>query len=149
SLKAVGKAARIRVTPELRDEAIACMALPDLELGRSIRLERDTDPLDVSPAFDRYAVGYRNGEVLLSRSDDRRAILRLKCSGRVLQLNYSSDGAPLRASYVGADGQIAQRIWDVRDERHVTSVDIEAGHLTGVAPDRALTPDGKFCLGMT
>jgi serine/threonine protein kinase/WD40 repeat protein/tetratricopeptide (TPR) repeat protein len=149
SLKAVAKASRIRVTPELREEAIACMALPDLELERSIRFERDTDPFDVSPAFDRYAVGYRNGEVIFYRSDDQREILRLKCPGPVMQLTFSSDGAHLRASHVGPDGQIAQRIWDIRDERCITSVEIEAGDLTAVSHDGGFTPEGKFILGIT
>jgi serine/threonine protein kinase len=86
SLEAVANAARIRRTPELRDEAIACMALPDFQFGRSIRFERDTDPRDVSPGFDRYAVGNGSGEVIIFRSDDVREILRLKCPGRVMHL---------------------------------------------------------------
>jgi serine/threonine protein kinase/WD40 repeat protein len=36
SLKAIREAARIRITPELRDEAIAALALPDVELVREL-----------------------------------------------------------------------------------------------------------------
>jgi WD40 repeat protein len=54
----------------------------------------------------------------------------------------------LRASHVGSDGQVAQRIWNLRDERRLTSIDIQAGHLTGVFDDRAFTPDGKFLFGV-
>src|SRR5262249_19756700 len=62
SLAALGMAAAIRPSLELRNEAIACMALLDLRVGQQWEgMPPGTTSLAFAPALDRYARGDEKG----------------------------------------------------------------------------------------
>jgi WD40 repeat protein/tRNA A-37 threonylcarbamoyl transferase component Bud32 len=94
SLDVLRRAAALRPSPELRNEAIACMALPDL------RLARQWDygiPCCYGLAFDadleRYAFSDEQGTISIRCFSDNRELLRLPGSGvPAWVLQFSSDG---------------------------------------------------------
>jgi serine/threonine protein kinase/WD40 repeat protein len=97
ALKAIRAAARIRVTPELRTEAIAALVLPDVELDREWQPAPDggtTMRFDAS--FPRYARLDKHGGVLVCRVTDGReeVVTRLPARGgtMVRDVQMSPDG---------------------------------------------------------
>jgi serine/threonine protein kinase/WD40 repeat protein len=105
SLVALESAARIRVTGELRNEAIACLALVDLRPVRQFATTaHEDDGFDVDPALERYAVGDGEGNVGVYRIADGREILRLaRGKGPTRHLVFSPDGRYLHAAYAARD----------------------------------------------
>src|SRR5262249_28840503 len=105
SLAALEAAARIRLTGELRNEAIACLALVDLHKVRPLAmLSHEDDGFAVDPALERYAIGDREGNVSVHRIADGRELLRLPRSrGPNLRLDFSPDGRHLMAIYAARD----------------------------------------------
>src|SRR5205823_4878170 len=78
SLAALEAAARIRVSNELRDEAIACLALVDLQpMRRFATMAHEDDGFTVDPALERYAVGDGEGNVSVHLVADGREVVRL------------------------------------------------------------------------
>ena len=81
SLDVLAKAAAIRFAPELRDEAIACLALPDLRLKRRLEapLDSNVGSLGVfDRALERYAVAATNlGDISIRRVSDEQEVLVL------------------------------------------------------------------------
>jgi hypothetical protein len=83
SLEAIAEAAGIRPSRELRNEAIACLALTDLRLARHWTEELETDRLEYSTgaAFDadlaHYAVSDAAGTVRVCAAEDGRELARL------------------------------------------------------------------------
>ena len=127
SLKALHRAAAIgidmkfprdRLDP-LRDEAIACLAIPDLEAGGpAIR----RPPGAVAFAFDagmtRYAFRFRDGSILVRRVTDDREIARFRARGDrdIWIFALSPDGRYLATSQ--QQPGLGLTLWDV-DERKV------------------------------
>jgi len=103
ALVAVAKAARIRPSEELREEAIAAMALADIRLIR--RWEATAPGLAITgAAFDagleRYAYGDSDGNIHIRRIADHRELLRLSNPGRpAWVLQFSPDGRYLAARF--------------------------------------------------
>jgi serine/threonine protein kinase/WD40 repeat protein len=125
SLTAIAHAATIgrelHLPPEkfesLRDEAIACMALPDLKpTGRVI----DRPPEVFMVAFDatmtRYALRYRDGTIRVRRIANNHEIARFQARGDrdVWILRLSPDGRYLTTRH--SDGAVT--VWDI-DRRAV------------------------------
>lgn len=78
SLEALRRAAEIRPSLELRNEAIACLALDDLRL----RPERVRPPNgatfgDFDKSYERYVCGEAHGDVCVRRLADDRELVRL------------------------------------------------------------------------
>jgi WD40 repeat protein/tRNA A-37 threonylcarbamoyl transferase component Bud32 len=114
SLDAVARAARLRTTPALRDEAIACLALIDLKPDGGAEPPPEDGPSDFDPRFDRYAVGDRHGGVIIRLAHDDREILRLTGpGGAVSGLRFGPRGARLWVEYRQADLSDVARIWDL------------------------------------
>jgi eukaryotic-like serine/threonine-protein kinase len=110
-LSALAKAARIKPSPELRNEAIACLALPDIELAQTVRTGRGTAAA-FDPAFERYAVSDREGNVTVRRVADNEQLARLPGQGTYAWiLRFSPDGRFLAAVY---DLGGAFKLWDLR-----------------------------------
>ena len=78
SLEVLAKAAAIKPTSQLRDEAIACMALSDV---RMLCARTNFGVTTVRPAFDagleRYAAAEASGDVVIRQVNDGRELLRL------------------------------------------------------------------------
>ncbi|MCL4217703.1 MAG: protein kinase, partial [Candidatus Hydrogenedentes bacterium] len=96
SLGALAEAARIRPAPELRDSAIAAMAIPDIERGPVWQgLNADTKALAYESLHARYARLAQDGTISIRTIPDDRELQRLK-SGPGTQpggtLIFSPDG---------------------------------------------------------
>ncbi|MFI5456958.1 MAG: protein kinase, partial [Isosphaerales bacterium] len=106
------KLGRERLEP-LRDQAIACMALPDLKpSGRVI-----TQPAGViATAFDstmtRYALRFRDGTIQVRRVTDDQEIARFQARGdrEFFVFGFSPDGRYLATTHVPGN---ALTVWDI------------------------------------
>jgi serine/threonine protein kinase/WD40 repeat protein len=129
SLKALEKAARLNRTlghgPDdllrLRNEAIACLALPD------VRLEQQwdgnppgTNGLGFDASFARYAWSYREEGIRVRKLADHRELYLLptppsECISRWVLLDFSTDGRYLSAYYVQWAREHPLEVWDLGD----------------------------------
>jgi serine/threonine protein kinase/WD40 repeat protein len=106
---------------EMRDEAIAAMALPDVRLGH----EWEGNPPGTNGrAFDsnykRYALSKRDGEVTVHRvADDRGlrnfAVIPGEGLNRTVQLGFGPGDRHLAAAYLDTAAGLAF-IWDLEDQ---------------------------------
>ena len=140
SLRALAEAAKVRRSPELRDEAIACLALPDLdEVYRSPR-PFDGALLAFDPTLGRYARLDYDGVVTVRRVADDGELRRFPSPGRIAResfvLAFSPDGLHLAVLYALAD-VYNLTVWDLD---RVTPAWVDVGPLFRQA---RFTPDGK------
>jgi eukaryotic-like serine/threonine-protein kinase len=114
SLEVLAEAAKIRVTSELRNEAIACLALADLRPVRPLATTaHEDDGFAVDPALERYALGDGDGGVRVRRVADGRELVRLpRAAGPNRRLEFSPDGRYLVAAHL-ARGDWAYVLWDI------------------------------------
>jgi eukaryotic-like serine/threonine-protein kinase len=121
SLGALGRAAKIgreRAMPaekiaELRDEAVACMALPDMEpTGRVIPRPSGVAAFAFNSGMTHYALLFPDGTLQVLRFADSREIARFKLRDdrEVWVLRFSPDGRYL-ASTIQPGSSV--RVWDV------------------------------------
>lgn len=113
SLDVISKAASLKISPELRSEAVASMGLAD------VRLTREVESSNFSGAFgldtlDRYAISPEPGVVHVRGIDDERLIAELIVESDSLGHSYefSRDGA-LLAFLTFERGGSALHVWDV------------------------------------
>jgi eukaryotic-like serine/threonine-protein kinase len=122
SLSALAEAAKIRVTPELRDEAIASLALADLdEVYRSPYVFGGVQ-LAFAPDLDSYARLDRDGGLTIRRVEDDAVTRRFPSPGGLIgedfTLAYSPDGRRLVVNYPLA-GAHRLTVWDLGREEPV------------------------------
>jgi serine/threonine protein kinase/WD40 repeat protein len=142
-LKALTAAARIRVTPELRNEAIGCLALADIQFVRSWDCQTFGDVLiDIDPRLERYAIADRQGNIRVCRISDNMELHRFAGDGVSVGPLFSGDGRYLIGrTYPGGHG----RIWDLQSDQLQATVDYEQGSW---AAD--VSADGRLAaLGLT
>ena len=134
ALSLLSKAARIRPGSDLRDEAIACMALVDLRVAREWPIHL---PSFSRPAVDwksrRYALGDDNGNLSIRGLEDDRLVLGLPGFGKRCQsMRFSPGGMFLAASY---------------DDNEFYFWDLEQGEalpwISGEVTACAFSPDGR------
>jgi len=84
SLDAIRQAAAIRPSPELRNEAIACLALPDIRVQSWVEVENRAEILGfaIDEAFERYACAHQDASISLHRLRDHVELMRLPARGR-------------------------------------------------------------------
>ena len=99
ALEAVREAAQLRRTPELRDLAIACLALTDVRVGKEWEGAPDgTDAVVFDAALERYARSDKHGIISVRRvSDDAELFVLPRAKTRFGQLCFSPDGKYLAA----------------------------------------------------
>ena len=100
-LDAIGQAVRIRPSPELRDEAIATLALVDIQPDS---FWRTVSPHTEAQAFsldgELYALGDRSGTVVICRRKDHQPVGGFaRTHERVRALEFSADGSLLAARF--------------------------------------------------
>jgi WD40 repeat protein len=142
ALKALAEAARL--VPELglgpdavldlRNEAVACLALDDLRLDQEWEIPGyQGHGLAIDPGLERYAWSDGEGNIVVHRVRDHQEIARLPGVGaRTLDLRFSPGGEYLAAKH---NYQWKWRIWDV-GRREVRITWSRGGGLD-------FTPDGR------
>jgi WD40 repeat protein len=124
---------------ELRNEAIACLLLPDFEVAR----EWDGWPIGSSglafdATFERYARGDRNANVSIRRVSDDRELLTLPGVGVLAdprRLTFSPDGRFLDQRFQTLEGGHS-RLWQLDSPRPRCLLD-------DTHTDAAFRPDGR------
>ncbi len=134
SLKALNQAAAIgralKLPPErfetLRDQAIACMALPDLEpTGRVLQLPVSVNPVSFDLTMTRYALRFRDGTISVRRVTDDNEIARFhvpRGDGDIWVFGFSPDGRYLATTHQPGN---ALTVWDIDRDR--VALDEKAG----------------------
>ena len=127
---------------ELRNEAIACMALVDVALikeweGYPPGSECDC-PFDAD--LQHYAPNNAQGEIKVRRVSDNRELVRLPGSGRPVQFKtFSPNGVLLVCLYqepFGAERVNELRVWDWRQEKCIFQSDLRIlGNAVAFSPD--------------
>jgi eukaryotic-like serine/threonine-protein kinase len=144
SLKALGEAATIArelglPDDRLRDEAIACLALPDLEpVGRLITLPPRCINVVFAPTMTRYALRFRDGTISVRHAADDHELAQFRARGdqKVGVLAFSPDGRHLAAlNQPGA----SLSVWDVERRADVLN---DPGPISGWSAF-AFAPDGR------
>ena len=115
----------LKLPPErfelLRDEAIACLALPDLKAtGRVIHsARRERCLIAFDPAMTRYALRFRDGTVQVRRVADDEEVARFEARGDrdVFVFGFSPDGRYLATTHTPG---FALTVWDI-DQRAVVA----------------------------
>lgn len=115
SLAALAQAAAIRPSRELRNEAIACLTLPDAQPLREWPLSPGHD-FDFDAQLERYARAELDGEIVIGRVSDGAELLRLRATGHetpeTVRLRFSPDGRLLAAKWYGRRTNHFQ-VWDL------------------------------------
>ena len=151
SLESLAEAAKIRPTPELRDEAIACLALTDLRIVREWDGYPDLNTgVDFDARLERYARSDADGNISVRRVADDSEILRLPAPGPrspAGRLVFSPDGRFLAATHIPTGGRERRhRVWDLpRDGLALDIADGPPGARLAFSPDgrrwRSVGPD--------
>ena len=105
--RAIAIARELKLPPDhfdrLRDEAIACMALPDLrETGRVIRRPPGVYLVTFDPTMTRYALRFRDGTIPVRRVADDAEVDRFQAQGDrdIFVFRFSPDGRYLATTQV-------------------------------------------------
>ena len=121
SLKALAKASTIarelKLPPErldpLRDEAIAALALPDLEpTGRVITQPPGVIAIAFDATMTRYALRFRDGTISVRRVADDEEVARFQARGDrdIWVFGFSPDGRYLATTHYPGS---ALTVWDI------------------------------------
>ena len=143
-LDALKKAAEIRPSPELRNEAIACMALTDLRISNTWRLELPaTADVYFAPMLDRYAVvDYQQSVISVHRVTDHAELMTTSppLSAARNQASFSPDGQYFALVAAPAGSSIIQLA--IFDLSRTNVVFRRSGDFGVEAMD--FSPDGRF-----
>jgi signal transduction histidine kinase len=117
SLQAIQQALRIRASPELRDEAIAALALVDVEPGEFWQpMPSRVEAVGCAPDLEFYAWGDGAGRVEIYRTQGRELVGEFALSNRVvMSVNFSPDCRFVAARF--RDG--ALRVWSLKEAKLV------------------------------
>jgi WD40 repeat protein len=156
SLRAIQEALKLPVPPgrsldELRNEAIAALVLPDLEVVKEWdgRLP-STNTFTFDADLRRYARAEKGGAVSIRRVEDDAELLRLPSLGPLhdfIGLEFSPDGCFLHRFY-GRDGQMRGNVCRINGPQPVVVLDA-AYFGFAFSPDSkqfaAAYPNGALC----
>ncbi len=120
SLDVLAKAAALRPSLALRNEAIACMPLVDLRLERRWKFGLNQQKFTFDEAAERYSLAEGRGEVSVRRFEDDRVLARLPAPSGVSSLpdtRFSPDGRLVRLTYNG----VFNHVWELDGPRRVLS----------------------------
>jgi hypothetical protein len=109
-LEALTEAARIRFDPVLRDEAIACLALPDIHVVEDRELPAGTAGVCWDDDRRHYALWDERGTVRVCRSADDAELARLTGRAPDTAVSFSPDGSSVGVVW-GAAGMTRQGVF--------------------------------------
>ncbi|HEX4645785.1 MAG TPA: serine/threonine-protein kinase [Verrucomicrobiae bacterium] len=144
SLEAVRKAVAIRPSVELRNEAIAALALTDVRLTNTWPHVDSRLNICYSGSFDRYAIGREDGQISVRRAPDNAELARLPGVGMPIQWisGFNSDERLLAVNYYGDQNFV----WDIAQRQPVIksvpgvgcALTADGGSLLVGTPDSAI-----------
>jgi WD40 repeat protein/serine/threonine protein kinase len=116
---------------ELRNEAIACMALPDLRVVKEVSNGWPAGSVNLvfDAALERYARVDRQRNVSIRRLSDDREVWRISVGGGDRTLLFSPDGR-----YLAVRGYGPHQVWDLAGPEPIKLLELPAGGLT-FSPD--------------
>jgi WD40 repeat protein len=145
SLEALARAAAVRPSKELRDEAIACMGLLDLRPVQSWKLTDGSRFFAFDALGERYALVGKGGEVSVRRADGHGEILRIPNEkGDVWVFGFSPDGSLLPVHWQSGERPPLRshlRLYSVPQGEAV--LEISAGVAGGGTPAK-FSPDARW-----
>ncbi len=118
SLEAIAKAAEIRPSVRLRNEAIAAMAMPDLRFRQRFGTDRPPGAVAaIDRQGERYAFAYPDGAVTFYRIEDGEEIGALpNQEGEPLEILFSEDGDRLAVQTRTPAGERLS-VWSIAESR--------------------------------
>jgi WD40 repeat protein len=132
SLKALSRAAAIHPSLELRNEAITCLALPDLRLVRQFACEPLFGvALAFDPQFQRYAQN-EGATIAVRQVADDRLLFSLPSPGTG-RLTFSYDGRFLAAEYGASKRGSCCLVWKMDHGQNI--LDVPCHGAIGFSPD--------------
>jgi WD40 repeat protein/Tfp pilus assembly protein PilF len=145
SLRALEEAAKIRVTPELRNEAIACLALPDVRIAKEWEgYPPNSTNIDFDDNLERYARVNRQGHVSVRRVADDEEIIHLALGEDAWPM-LSPSGRFL-AAYLTSRREL--QLWNLAEQKLMVVVKGKARH--DFTPDETefvvAQPDGTVVI---
>jgi serine/threonine protein kinase/WD40 repeat protein len=130
SLATLRNAAAIHPSLALRNEAVACMTLPDIRWLWAKDFTKAREAVSLDPTFERYVVCELSGTVSVCRVTDDVVIARLpEVGATATTAAFSPVGRFLLVCY--ADGQ--RRVWDW--SKSETVLEVRSGRVESFAPD--------------
>jgi serine/threonine protein kinase/WD40 repeat protein len=139
--RAAAMARELQLAPEhfdhLRDEAIACLTLPDLKKGRVIHRPPGANWVAFDPAMTRYALRFRDGRVQVRRVADNAEIAHFEARGDqdINVFGFSPDGRYLASTHYPGS---ALTVWDI--DRQAIALDDPGPFFLGCAE---FSPDSR------
>lgn len=132
-LNVISNAATIRHNAGLRSEAIATLALADIETDSPLQpIPRGADQVEMDMALERYAYGNSTGDVFVCSLKDGAVLQTLQAqelgSGTrqpVRSVAFSPDGNKLATRFAGG----AMVIWDLTTQERLVTSGLEATNL--------------------
>ncbi len=145
-LNVISNATSIRRNAALRSEAVATLALTDIEAAMPLQfLPRGVDQVEIDTALERFAYGNSTGAVLICRLQDGTVLQTLSAptlgTGTrqgVRSVAFSPDGTKLAARFVGG----AMVIWEIATQEILVASAVEATNL--VIAGMSFWPDANI-----
>ncbi len=136
---------------KLRNEAVACLALPDVRYERTLVEDlRQKTPehywIAFDPLFHHFVYSDREGNLSIRRVGDGKETAALPgphIRPKWVNLKVSPDGGWLRVSYDMPDGPAVVSLWEFRDGKLGRRVALE--HDCAFSPD--ISADGRLVAG--
>jgi WD40 repeat protein/predicted Ser/Thr protein kinase len=123
TLETLRRAAAISNTAELRCEAFAALALPDLRYERELPLGTNVTLVALDPGFERLALCRGSGPVEIRASADQRLLATLPASTNLTAYvgRWSADGKFLavKRDIIGLGKRSDWEVWNVAQERRI------------------------------
>jgi signal transduction histidine kinase len=111
SLEIIRAAAKIRQSPELRNEAIACLALTDLEDEENWQPVWTQQGVVFDANLERYAMVDLDGTIRIAQISDQREVQHLAHTGSVYTLQFSPDNRFLAGGFVHGTAELL--VWNL------------------------------------
>jgi len=137
SLEILQKAAAIHPSLELRNEAIACLALSDMRIARDWQVSVEAgSTIQLDPSYQRYAKSDASGRITLYQTWDDKEIMSLKAAGTAgsaSRMWFSPNGLFLAASYRGGEQPVL--IWDLSKREAIIKPNTTSISAVAFSPD--------------
>jgi serine/threonine protein kinase/WD40 repeat protein len=132
ALDAIRRAAAISNSAELRREALAALAQPDLRFERELPTGRDVTFVSLDPSFERVAIGrgITAVEIRSARDNQRLATLPSGSTNRPAHVaRWSADGQFLavKRDYDASGERADLEIWNITNGHHTLLRDVSWG----------------------